>query len=251
MVAFAGAVLEIVGERDGIIFYFSGDSSTGKTTLVSVIQALTQPIDRRELAPFEFTPSGLEDLAYAANDSVFCIDEVRTVAEADVVKIMRQFVYRVVNGGGKRRSRSASVQEQYPELNWRVICALTGELNLAKVLQAEKSGIDARFLQIDIPPRNKGGVFDGRLKIDKNASDVAELQRACERYNGKAYSKWLKFLVALTDTERHVSLAAGIPYSSDCSPHRRQPRNPSCKKVRHRRPHRRDAERRGRVRLGR
>jgi hypothetical protein len=196
LVAFAGPLLEILGEPEGMIFHFCGESSTGKTTLAEVITAFTHQAHDRKLPPFNFTERGVEEIAYRANDSTFCMDEIGTMPPEQVAKIVRQVVYALANGGGKRRSGAAMVAEQFPQLDWRVICVLTGEIDIATTMLTAHSGTDARFIQINIPERTERGIFNvpATADTDEDAKFIDALKQACRLYTGDKFGEWVTYL---------------------------------------------------------
>lgn len=193
--SFAAPLLELLNEREGFALYFWGDSSSGKTTLLGVANALTKAPNDRELQQFDSTQRGHEELCFEHNDNVLCLDEISAMGERELQNNLAKMVYMMANGHGKRRSHAASVLSELPELSWRTVTLATGELPVYTLPGRDKrSGQDVRFIGVGGFLREQGGIFPG--KRPKTAAKwIGELNAACTSYTGDEFETWLSRLV--------------------------------------------------------
>ncbi|PND27036.1 DUF927 domain-containing protein [Sinorhizobium sp. M4_45] len=201
LLAFTSPILDLIGEREGCAFYPVGNSSTGKTTLLLMANALTQPLSSRRLRQFDFTPTGWEELCFEHNDNILCLDEISSLTEQQR-KDLPKLVYTLANGMGKRRSKAASIAAEFPELSWRTLGFISGEQPVDTLPgRQQSSGQDARFIGINIPLREAGGIFGSPESFPPQKSEkyVRRLEKLCKTYNGDHFERWLHFLA----TDRH------------------------------------------------
>ncbi len=198
MVAFVGPLLRPLGSKEGAILYLHGQSRTGKTSLLTLINALSHPKNSRELLPFNFTERALEEKLYAANDGILCVDEVGTSSPDEVNRQLGEFIYKVTNGRGRTRSSASSVKSEFPNLTWRVVAVVTGEPDLATLSNRKHgSGQDARFLPVKVQDRELGGIFgsyDKQLEND-GKDEIDQMSRLISNYTGDHLARWIRYLV--------------------------------------------------------
>ncbi|WP_295449638.1 DUF927 domain-containing protein [uncultured Thiodictyon sp.] len=151
--ALAGPLLAKV-HRVGCGFHFVGDSSTGKSTLLTAGASCWGGAGF--IRTWKATGNGLEGVAAALTDTALVLDEI---SEADPREI-GSIVYSIGNGTGK--SRGARTGGARAVQRWRVVLLSSGERTLTATMaeggKAAKAGQEARLL--DVPCARRLGVFD-------------------------------------------------------------------------------------------
>jgi putative DNA primase/helicase len=168
--AFASALLKLFGES-GICLSLVGDSSTGKSTILRLLQALTGSPEY--LANWEATANGLEAYAAQHKDLPLIIDEL---GQSDIASF-GQSVYRLTNGSGRLRAKTNGGLADQMQLSTVIISA--GEESPADRIrrsgQQALAGQLARF--ITLPVNGQHGVFDD-LHGESNGAAFSALVRS-------------------------------------------------------------------------
>ncbi len=151
--AFAGVLLERLN-TDGAGLHLYGDSSTGKTSILSAaISVWGGPAFRRT---WRVTSNGLEGAAKMHTGTLLALDEVGECAPRDLY----ESAYALVNGHGKTRANIRGEVRQVSR--WRVFVLSTGEITIASRMAA--GGFDAKAGQglrlLDLPVTGTYGAWD-------------------------------------------------------------------------------------------
>jgi hypothetical protein len=164
-VALAGACLAYVNLPETAVFNFAGLSSTGKTTLARVTASVFgAPLP---LPNWNSTPRGLEELAAYYNDLALILND--TEAFPDDAPALRKALKSVAQiiPEGQSKTRSVSVSGRTKQLRahiWRTF-GLSTSIKTAEELAREANssrseGEQVRLIDISVPPREAGGIFD-------------------------------------------------------------------------------------------
>jgi len=195
--AFTGPLLELVGLEGGGIHFF-GNSSTGKTTILSVAASVWGGGDGPGgfVRTWRATANGLEGVAAMHNDTLLCLDELGQIDPKEA----SEAAYLLANGQGKSRaSRSGSARKV---ARWRIPFLSTGEITLADRLteindrHLIKAGQEVRILNVPAEVGGANGCFEELGGFADGAKFADELKRASRRYYGVAAVAFIERLVA-------------------------------------------------------
>lgn len=191
-VAFAAALVEIVGADSGG-FHFRGKSSSGKTTALKITASVWgDPNTYPRL--WRATTNGLEGLAALHNDGLLILDELSQMDAKDV----GEAAYLLANGQGKSRaSKFGSVRQA---AKWRLLFLSAGEESLsammAKAGKKANAGQEVRLADIDADAGAEMGIFENlHDKITPSAMALA-IKDAAQSYYGAVGEAWLRRIVA-------------------------------------------------------
>jgi putative DNA primase/helicase len=192
--AFAGPLLDVMGEPSGGVHYV-GDSRTGKSTAAVVAASVWgKPTSDAQMRAWRGTANGLEGVAAETSDALLILDEM---GQADAREV-GDVIYMLANESGKQRaSRTGAVRRRQ---SWRTLFLSTGEITLAqKMGEAGKkamAGLEVRLVNL---PANAGagmGIFQnlhGRLTP---AALAEELRDAARLHHGIAARAFIARLAA-------------------------------------------------------
>ncbi len=142
--AFAGPLLEIVGEVSGG-FHLVGGSKTGKSLKARLaVSVWGLPFEEGAFRSWNTTVNAMETTAEAANDGLLMLDEIHQAAAPD--KVVKA-IYLLANGGGKDRMTKDAMGRA--RRSWQTIVLSTGEKDVAAMAaeanQKVPAGADVRM----------------------------------------------------------------------------------------------------------
>ena len=187
--AFAGPLLDVIGEPSGGLHYV-GDSRTGKSTAVVVAASVWgKPTADAQMRGWRATANGLEGVAAETSDALLILDEMGQADPREVGDV----IYMLANESGKQRaSRTGAARRRQ---SWRTLFLSTGEITLAqKMGEAGKkamAGLEVRLVNLPADAGADMGIFQnlhGRLTP---AALAEELKRAAQRHHGIAARAFL------------------------------------------------------------
>jgi uncharacterized protein (DUF927 family) len=192
--AFAGPLLNIIGV-DGGGYHLRGDSSIGKTSLMSAAASVYGP--PTFIRPWRATANALEAIAELHTDTFLPLDEIN----AAIGKEVYAAAYQLSAGFGKGRAHRDGSARKSKE--WRVSFLSTGEVSLAAKLAEErhlvKAGQEVRLLDIEADAGMGYGVFDS-AGSGKNSATIADaIKSAATKFYGTAGPAFIKFLTKADD----------------------------------------------------
>ena len=165
--AFAGPLLHHL-QRAGGGIHFVGDSSTGKTTLLTMASSVWgNPADY--LRTWRATTNGLEGVAALRNDTMLALDEIGEASPREIGAM----AYALANGVGKARANRTGAARV--ARRWRVIVLSSGELSLEGHMreagQQARAGQEVRMLTVSAKRQHGAwdqlhGFSDGRRFSD-------------------------------------------------------------------------------------
>lgn len=191
----AAALLKPLDMQEGVIFQFTGRSSTGKTSAALIAQSASCRATLDTLLTHDVTGRALEERASAANDGLLVIDETQRVrgSQAKKREHIAHLPYALASGRG--RVRSKSVSGTLDNVHFRIVGLSTGEMPLASYGERELGEIP-RFIDIPVPPPDANGVLD-RLDDDDDPKSIMQAAEACIQANyGVATEAFLEHFVA-------------------------------------------------------
>lgn len=198
--AFAGPLLRKVGLQGGGM-HFYGDSSTGKTKLLSAACSVWGSGDSSAgfMRNWNATANGMEAASVSFNDCLMALDEIKQCDPREVGKI----VYAISNGQGKQRmTRDAAARESY---QWRVFLLSNGERTMQAIMaEARKdvhAGQEIRMLELHV--NRKYGAWDCLRRWGSGAEFSDALYKATIENYGHAGPA---FIEKLSNDKRELKL---------------------------------------------
>ncbi|MCF6777503.1 DUF927 domain-containing protein [Thiotrichales bacterium 19X7-9] len=181
---FVGPLLNWMG-MDNFGLHLYGSSSTGKTTLASVLASLWG--DQDFIKRWRVTTNGLEAMAVKHNDGLLILDEIAQVNGHEV----DQIAYMLGNGSGKARANRKGNSKKIE--TFRLAYFSTGELSIVeKIKESGKrvpAGAQMRFIDINI--NQKYGVFDNLHGFQSGGDLSNHLKEYSRKYYGVAIDAFL------------------------------------------------------------
>jgi putative DNA primase/helicase len=188
--SFAAPLLPILGIESGG-FHLMGDSSTGKTIILSVAASVT---GIKDIPHWRTTSNGLESIATAFNHLCLPLDEIGQADPKDVGNI----AYMLGNGQGKARMTKNLTNRK--SKTWKLIFLSSGEVSLGNFMaQAnviQKGGQEVRLPDVPaIPEGSKHGCFETIHGADSGIQFASALEAAVIDHHGTALDAFLSRLV--------------------------------------------------------
>jgi hypothetical protein len=206
-VIFAGGLFRFSNNTEGVTFAFSGDEGVGKTSCCVAAQAVMGDPDRHLLPSWDASRTGFKDLLSDVRDFALIIDDTSrdSLPPAERLRFWADIGHAIA-GGGKRNVARAYQAQHGPAITRRPTVALTsGEIapdELARLTGGTvMGGVRVRFINIPVPPKKDGGVFDIAVE-GTDAADIGEtalvaaetLQAAIAKTHGVAFGPFIDFL---------------------------------------------------------
>lgn len=199
--AFAAPLLRIVrGESGG--FHLRGESSTGKTTALTVAASVWG--GKNYIQNWRATDNGLEGLAVQHSDTLLLLDELSQIDP----KYAGEVAYMLANGQGKvRASKSGNARQRY---GWQLLFLSSGEISLASHMmeagKKSKAGQEVRMIDIPADAGEGCGVFETLHSYSDGATFSEDLKINCHKYYGVASEIFLEKLVAEDPLALHTKI---------------------------------------------
>ena len=165
--AFTGPLLRPLGHEEGFFFNLAGESSTGKTLAGRAARSVIGRADQTGIFTPDAKDRGLEELAFRHNDLFLCLDDLGRMkgSKSTIRDTLRKAAYTLAGGRGMIRSKV--VQVELPNLTWAAVGLTSWENPLNEFQRAE--GEQIRLIDLPIPPRSEGGIFDLNDSTDGDA----------------------------------------------------------------------------------
>ena len=154
---------------------------------------------KNDLATYDLSGPARDDLCFERNDGVVILDEEGRLKGAPAEKRahLKEFAYAVASGVGRKRAKS--VQSNMPDLTWVCLGLTTAEVPLEDADTRQRAGGERlRHIDIPIPKREQGGIFDrlGGQRIGKRAAVSAlRVERTVAVNFGRALRRYAQWLV--------------------------------------------------------
>lgn len=188
--ALAGAVLELIGARDGIGLHLHTETSSGKSTCGDVAASVWgKPTELMQ--SWDGTGVGLTNSAEFANSMMLYLDEIG----AGDARKMGSIIYNMLNGVSRTKGRKEG--GNHSRRTWLLSLVSTGEIPMSQFLNegghAVRGGQEIRMLDI---PADAGQfkAFDcihGRKDGGEFAIELTEAARTHYGTLGREFVAWL------------------------------------------------------------
>jgi putative DNA primase/helicase len=188
--SFAAPLLPIINIESGG-FHLVGDTSQGKTIILSVAASVTGV---KDIPHWRTTTNGLESTATAFNHLCLPLDEIGQADPKDVGNI----AYMLANGQGKARMKK-DLSNRKPK-TWQLMVLSSGEFGLGKYMaQANitlKGGQEVRLPDVPaVPEGSIYGCFETIHGADTSAQFALAIKAAVIEHHGTALDAFLSRLV--------------------------------------------------------
>lgn len=187
--AFAGPLLDIIGEPSGGI-HLVGHSRSGKTTAAVVAgSAWGKPTSEAQIRQWRGTANGLEATAAETSDTLLILDEMGQADAREVADV----VYMLANESGKQRaSRSGMARRRQ---TWRTLFVSTGEVTLShkigEIGKRAMAGLEVRLVNLPADAGQDMGLFQDLHGRSSPAALAEELSNVARRKYGTASRAFL------------------------------------------------------------
>lgn len=197
--ALVGPLLKFLPQATGVAFNFSGESGTGKTSVMQLAQSVIGPPN--DLHGTDITLTALEEKAARANDGFLPLDDFGGADSAPQGKdkLIKAMSYKVRDG--RARTRSAHYEQTTGQNadKWRVAVLTNSEVPLAQLTHTKRNqGEVIRFIDIFVPGRVEGGVLEiaSSNASEQERTDPKELFNhlsvAIEKNYGKCFGFFMQ-----------------------------------------------------------
>jgi putative DNA primase/helicase len=188
--SFAAPLLPIINIESGG-FHLVGDTSQGKTIILSVAASVTGV---KDIPHWRTTTNGLESTATAFNHLCLPLDEIGQADPKDVGNI----AYMLANGQGKARMKK-DLTNRKPK-TWQLMVLSSGEFGIGKYMAQAgitlKGGQEVRLPDIPAVPEGcQYGCFETIHGADTSADFVLAIKAAVIEHHGTALDAFLSRLV--------------------------------------------------------
>lgn len=217
-VALAGPFLKGCGIENGG-FHFRGKSSTGKSKTLFVAASVWG--DKTVVKLWRTTDNAIESLAYSANDTLLCLDELGQVDPAKAGDIAYTL------GNGRSKARATQSGEARDITDWRLLYLSTGEIGLASHMavggKQVRAGQEIRMLDIPADAGAGLGVFENIHNAASGAKFSDSLQQMADQHYGTAGDALLSRItedgemdkaIEFIEAEIQAFISAHIPASA-------------------------------------
>lgn len=185
--AFIGPLLDKVNAEGGGI-HFTGDSSTGKTTLLDAACSVWGGANYRR--SWRSTANGMEGAASLFNDGLLALDEISECDPREIGSI----IYALGNGRGKQRASRTGAARGVAR--WRCWTVSTGERSVSTAMleggNKAKAGQGVRIL--DIPVARHYGCWDNLSGAATGAALSDHIKNGVTTHHGTAGRAFLEQL---------------------------------------------------------
>ena len=188
-ISFAAPLLPIINIESGG-FHLIGDTSQGKTIILSVAASVTGV---KDIPHWRTTTNGLESTATAFNHLCLPLDEIGQADPKDVTN-----AYMLANGQGKARMKK-DLTNRKPK-TWQLMVLSSGEFGIGKYMAQAgitlKGGQEVRLPDIPAVPEGcQYGCFETIHGADTSADFVLAIKAAVIEHHGTALDAFLSRLV--------------------------------------------------------
>ena len=208
--ALAAPLQRFASLSEGVIFNLAGESSTGKTTAAKV--AATVSGAPRPLPSWNITNRRLDERAAEYSDILLVLDdtEKRSGKTKQTAQALSDAAHVMTDGQSRDYSDVVTGPDRLERLHWRCLAIstspVTAEAYALKAGNPRSDGERVRFIDIAVPDRENGGVFDYpglgySLGIEGAKLRIRELEDVIKEYHGVALEPWIKYLLSDVTSE--------------------------------------------------
>lgn len=180
---FAGCLIKPCKQSEGFVFHLTGKSSGGKSTIELLALSVSGRAERFGFLTHDATDRGIEEAAASANHQLLVIDELGRGETSPALrrKKLSNLAYGLAGGQGRQRSKAVATG-LLENVRFQLVGLSSGEVPLEgdESSGRRQQGERVRFIEISIPDRRDGGIFD-RLAKKGRKQKAAELAALVER----------------------------------------------------------------------
>ncbi|TIL35965.1 DUF927 domain-containing protein [Mesorhizobium sp.] len=215
MQALAAPLLIFADLPEGAIFHFGGSGSTGKTTALMAgasVYGAAHP-----LPGWQAGERGLHERAAANSDLQLILDDTEKLPVTSRNRYQEIASIAHTLTSGESRDYAQSVQKTLPKLQWRCWAVSSGpnimEREFAGASHNWSDGDRARWIDIPVPSKNEGGVWDrvpAKESFKARGKRSNDLFRRTNRAYGAIGRQWIRLV-----QEKRQDFAVNLPREID------------------------------------
>jgi len=196
---FAAPLMKFANISESVVFNFVGRSGCGKTLTSRVAASVSGASTRADFASWQDSPRAIAEAAQLYNDRVLVIDDFMRGESSPRRRFDRlNEIGRMLPDGRSRAVTKTLAESGLDTLTWRSICFTSSEFPSARIaLDANRhreDGHRARFIDIPVPGRTAGGIFDKVQADDDPIELAAQLERALDTEDTLPLYSWVAWL---------------------------------------------------------
>ena len=196
---FAAPLMKFAGISESVVFNLVGRSGCGKTLTSRVAASVGGASARADFTSWQDSPRAIAEAAQLYNDRVLVIDDfMRGESNARRRFDRLNEIGRMLPDGRSRAVTRVLSESGLDTLTWRAICITSSEFPSAQIaLDAKRhreDGHRARFIDIPVPARTEGGVFDRLRSGDDSNELAARLEATLDHQEGLPLEEWVAWL---------------------------------------------------------
>ncbi|MDN3521518.1 DUF927 domain-containing protein [Halomonas ramblicola] len=198
--ALAPTLLAPCHVKESFGFHLYGESSSGKTTILTVANSVWGDPDAL-LESWNNTANGLEGIATTRSDGLLTLDELHQCDPRSAGKV----VYMLAEGRGKGRAKETGVARE--RARWRLIFLSTGELTTADHIASEggRSYAGQAVRAIVLPSDAGAGLGAFNQTHDHSGEAFANrIDRAAREHYGHAAAHFIEHLASKQQLAQEV-----------------------------------------------
>ncbi|RWB91144.1 MAG: DUF927 domain-containing protein [Mesorhizobium sp.] len=202
ILAYVAALLPSMASRLGrsssFGLNFAGESSTGKTTALVLAHSLLTEASERSLFNFNSSPVHLTNRLTSFGGLANPFGDLKAANEKgrQAVEKLQTTIFNAASGKGREGPVTGGLET--PSFS---IPFFSSERPMAQLFQdgnLDYEGGDAvRLIDIPVPNRSEGGIYNRRRAQESSASLAAELKSLLERQHGTILPAWIKHLSSI------------------------------------------------------
>jgi hypothetical protein len=205
--AFAAPLAALARVDETAAFHLFGESNTGKTLLERVTVSVLGRTRERDLVNFNQTALGTQDTMANWNGTLLTLNEMETAQtkKYDLNAFMVTLAHVLTSGIGRNRAEYAKRDPLLALKHWTIFGITNMEESLEEMARlanhSRAAGERARYIDIPVPPRRLGGIFDRHRPKDREkiAAWSRALAQATEKTIGDrfgvAFPLFIKYVV--------------------------------------------------------
>ena len=203
-VGFAGPLLDVIREDEGVVFNLHGKSTSGKSLSGRGATSIYGRARKSDLVTYDITPRALEELCASRNDLIAVLDEQGRIEGTPVARSekIRSIAFMMPSGVGQQRSEKATQDASLRNVSWRLFALTSGEKPLEDRGGRQRvEGEQVRHVDIKVPSGKRGGIFE---RLDGSSSQrkrkaiklAKQVEATIGEHYGVALRPYLERLVA-------------------------------------------------------
>ena len=194
MIALAAPLACRANLKKGLVVVISGESSTGKTTLLLTMTSLVRRAkSEADLQTANLTDARSDNLFETFGGQTICFGDPKAARGGQVafVKLIHKAMF-VQDGSNRETAIGQTGKER--EFSVLVVATENPIVDLLQRSDIEVEGGElARVMSIPVPTNDEGGIFD-QVGSEKSARKIVKLQKLISKNFGLLMPVWIKFL---------------------------------------------------------